>query len=483
MSHEEAFQALKDGDFRIAIPLFELVVREKGYSSDAINQAYTEALYRAGEKTRLADAAFEIGDSLVETDPASAMDYFQRALLGGLDAACARHVGEIFERWASPARKLPSRRSRVTKVAHVIGCLSNDHAPARQLGILVKSLRAQGLESQVFTTEWASSWFFNPPGVALTRTTDLVPGAVIGPVRGNFVERAESIASSIRASGAQVAFYHANLNEQITTRVAAFRPAPVQVNVAYESEMDPALFDGYIHLRRESLSSTRHRAAPSEWIPAASDIAERLQALPSNMRQVMGIEDAETVSVTLDDLRNVSDPRFLDMLTRILNLFPKHFHVFAGVGDVKSIRAHLHAEGVLSRVRFMGSMSDAESVMAVADLYLAPYFGSNSPSLIEAMGAGKPVIVLRGGELPGVREVEARNPMEYGQIVERLLRDAGERRRCANLVLERFRGDFDPSLLGARYMAFLKKVVGGSAAKPSRTKAKPQKTPKKTRRQ
>src|SRR5262245_37931420 len=159
MSHEEAFQALKDGDFRMAIPLFEHAVRESGYSSDAINQAYTEALYRAGEKTRLADVAFEIGDSLVETDPAGAMDYFQRAFLGSLDAACARHVGEIFERWASPAPKKPSSRSRITKVAHVIGCLSNDHAPAKQLGMLVKSLWAAGIESQVFTTEWAASWF------------------------------------------------------------------------------------------------------------------------------------------------------------------------------------------------------------------------------------------------------------------------------------------------------------------------------------
>src|SRR5262245_6528069 len=113
MSHEEAFRALKDGDFRIAIPLLEHAVRESGYASDAINQAYTEALYRAGEKTRLADAAFEIGDSLVETDPAAAMDYFQRALLGGLDAACVRHVGEIFERWAAPPRKRPGK-ARIT---------------------------------------------------------------------------------------------------------------------------------------------------------------------------------------------------------------------------------------------------------------------------------------------------------------------------------------------------------------------------------
>jgi hypothetical protein len=475
MSHEEAFQALKDGDFRIAIPLLEHAVRESGYSSDAVNQAYTEALYRAGEKTRLADAAFEIGDSLVETDPAAAMDYFQRAFLGGLDASCVRHVGDIFERWANPPAK-KTGRTRITKVAHVIGCLTNDHSPARQLGILVKSLRAEGIESQVFTTEWAASWFFNPPGIAQTKNTQLVPDAVIGPVKGNFVERAESIASTIRGSGAQVAFYHADLSEQITTRVAALRPLPLQLNVAHGSEMDPALFDGYVHLSRESLASTRHRSTPSEWIPASSDIEERLRQLPENMRQVMGIEEAETVSATVEDLRNVSDPRFLDMLTRILTLFPKHFHVFAGSGDVKSIRAHLHSEGVLPRVRFMGSMSDADSVMAVADVYLAPFLGSSSTSLLDAMGAGKPVVVVKGEDLPGVRDLEARSHLEYGQVVQRLLRDASERKRCSGLVLQRFRADFDPSLTGPRYMAFLEKVLHGESTKPHpRTKKTPQK--------
>jgi hypothetical protein len=44
MSHEAAFQALKDGDFRMAIPLLEHAMRETGYASESINQAYTQAL-------------------------------------------------------------------------------------------------------------------------------------------------------------------------------------------------------------------------------------------------------------------------------------------------------------------------------------------------------------------------------------------------------------------------------------------------------
>ena len=470
MNHEETLQALKDGDFRMAIPLLEKVIRETGYSSDSVNHAYTLALYRAGEQHRLADAAFEIGDFLVETNPALAMDYFQRAFLGGLDAACVRHIGEIFERWAvpKPQRSDSGPIRPVKKVAHVVGCLLEDHWPSRHLGMLVNSLRQQGVDSHVFTTEWAAAWFFNPPGATQSRPPAVLSDAVVASVEGNFDERAERIASAIRASGASTVFYHANLGEQITARVAALRPAAIQVNVAHSAEMDPALFDGYIHLTKHGLASTRHPAEIVEWIPPASDIAERVQACAPNMRQAMGLESAETISATLADLRNVSDPGYLQSLTRILRLFPKHFHLFAGAGDVKAIRAFLHAEGVLPRVRFLGSMSDVASVMAVMDVYLAPFSNSGDSSLLEVMGAGRPLVVFENSkqasrdsiaELVGMPELVARNEMEYGQIAQRLLRDPEERARCSAAVLSRFEAEFGAALLGKRYLQFLDRIL------------------------
>ena len=127
MSYDQAFQALKDGDIKLAVPLLEKAAQETAYSSEAVNHAYTLALYRAGAKTRLADVAFEIGDSLVETNPALALDYFQRAFWGGLDAACSRHIGEIFEGWAA-APAAPAKTLK--RIAHVVGSLHEDHAPA-----------------------------------------------------------------------------------------------------------------------------------------------------------------------------------------------------------------------------------------------------------------------------------------------------------------------------------------------------------------
>src|SRR5947207_2488884 len=97
MSYQEALVSLKNGDFQKAVPLLEQAARETGYTSGIVNHAYTLALYHAGDKARLGEIAFRVGSSLLVSDPATAMDYFQRALLSGLDTEHVRRIGEVFE--------------------------------------------------------------------------------------------------------------------------------------------------------------------------------------------------------------------------------------------------------------------------------------------------------------------------------------------------------------------------------------------------
>jgi hypothetical protein len=468
MNHEQGLQALSDGDLKTAIPLLAKAVQDTAYSSDALNDAYTLALYRAGEKTRLAYAAIEIGDSLLERNPALAMDYFQRAFLGELDAACFRYIGEIYEGWAAPKPSTTSLNGKPIKtVAHVVGSLQTDHEPARQIALLIDSLHEQGVQSQVFTTEWSSSWFFNTSGPSAEAPVTVSNG-IVASTAGNFIERADRIASAIRASGVDAALYHADLNEQITARVAAFRPARLQVNVAYGIGMDADFFDGFIHLKKQGVAASHHSTEPRVWIPAPTGIAERVRACPSDMRHAMGLGAAETVSSTWCDLKQVSEPKYLYVVTGLLKAFPNHFHLFAGNGDVKGIRAAFHAEGVLPRVRFLGAVSDMASVMAVSDVYLCPFKKSEETPILEAMGAGKPCVATRSSsdpgqdlnaEILGIPEFIADSEMTYLQIAQGLLRDAETRKRGAGLIESRFESEFSPALLGRKYLEFLSRVV------------------------
>ena len=87
-----------------------------------------------------------------------------------------------------------------------------------------------------------------------------------------------------------------------------------------------------------------------------------------------------------------------------------------------------------------------------------------SNSLLEAMGAGKPVVVLRfppdshynsGAELVGIRELTAPGEADYIEIADRLLRNPSLRQKQSQAMLDRFRAEFRPERLGERYKEFL----------------------------
>jgi hypothetical protein len=466
VNYEQAFEALNERDFATAALLLEKAAQETGYHSDIINHAYTLALYHTGNKARLADVAFRVGDSLAQQDPASAMDYFQRAMLAGLQPDRVRHIGEIFEHWSAP-RLAVRIDSPVTRVAHVVGCILPEAAD-EYLRMLVLSLKQQGIQSAVFTTEWAASWFFNSEAVPQSQPVTLDADVRIASVDGDFLQRAERIADAIRSSGIQIAFFHGNLSEQITARVAAMRPAPVQINVSHGAEMDADLFDGRIHLSLSGLEMTRFGDLPSEWIPVACDVETRLQMSEPLTRPAIGLESASTVSATFGELRDAAGSGYLRAVSEVMKRFPKHFHLFAGTGNVRAVRSHLHSEGVLPRVRFLGDAGNVAPLLEVIDIYLASFPNSGGRAILEAMGAGKPAIVLKslpdsksdsGAELVGIRELTAPGEANYIDIADRLLRDPALRARQGQAVRDRFRAEFRPARLGERYKAFLASVV------------------------
>jgi predicted O-linked N-acetylglucosamine transferase (SPINDLY family) len=465
VSYQHAFAAFEAGDFTAAAGLLEKAAEESGYTSDIINHAYTLALHHTGDKASLARAAYRVGKMLRDQDPASAMDYFQRATFAGLDATSTRDIGEWFEHRATPvaAKSAISSNTPVSRVAHVVGCLQPDHPPAQYLRLLVSSLQKAGIESIVFTTEWAASWFFNPSGVAQSQAAACNAEVRIASVEGDFEERAVRIANELRESGIRISLFHANLSEQITARVASLRPTPVQVNVAHDSEMDTDLFDARIHLFENSMRQTRF-VGPAVCIPIASDIQAKLQMAEPVSRQSMGLESAGSVTATFGNLRHASSRDYLRVLVEIMNRFPKNFHLFAGSGNVRAIRSFLHAEGVLPRVRFLGQPADCAPLVDMIDVYLTPFPEFDVDAVLEAMGAGKPVAALRyspesrsnsAAELVGIRDLTASAAHGYIEVVDGLLRSSALRQTRGQAVLERFRAEFRPDRLGERYKAFL----------------------------
>lgn len=451
MGYEEAFAALSSGDYRRAAPLLEKAAAETGYRSDMINHACTLALHRANEFSRVADTAFRVGMATVADDPASAMDYFQRAVQAGLDPTRVRQIGEIFEEWAGERR--PGRlRGKISRVGHVIGSMAPESQPTRNIRNLTVSLKAQGIESLVFATECSSGWFWNPIPA---------PGG-----DGDFIERSDRIVEAIRESGLQLVFYHADLSDQIAARVASQQPAPVQVSVSDGVEMAADLFDGFIHLSQNGLERTRFRHHPAMWIPPSSDVADRLRSSTFENRTSLGIASAETVSASFSSSSR-GHAEFVKMMIELLKRFPLHYHFLAGAADVRAVRGALHAEGVLPRLRFLGGEANAAPLLGVVDVYLAPFPDSGRLSVLDMMGAGKPVVAMShatnsefntAAELVGDRGLTPRTSAEYLAIADKLLRDTEARERWGNAMHGRSTQEFSGEKLGARYLQFLEQL-------------------------
>jgi glycosyltransferase involved in cell wall biosynthesis len=468
MGYEEGFEALTTGDYRRAVELLERAAIDTAFASDMVNHAYTLALYRANERGRLADVAFQIGSSLVASDPASAMDYFQRALQAGLDGERTRQIAEVHEKWMT--ERAPSRISGViTSVGHVLNSVVPEHPQTIYIRLLIESLRAQGIESRVFTTESSVAWFMNAsttPLTAVNASEALGVPLAIATIDGDFEQRAERVAGSIRESGLSLIFYHSGFSDQIATRVASIKPSPVQVNVNHGTGMVANLFDGVIHLHRNALQRSSHGAHTAMWIPATSDIERRLQTSGFESRASLGVGSATSLSASFSG-PNRDQASFVNALIEILKRFPGHFHFFAGAGDVRAFRGQLHSEGVLSRIRFLGQAAGVLPLLGAIDVYLAPFPDTGSASVLELMGAGKPIVAMKyssnpefntTAELVELAELTPRTPGEYIQSADRLIRDASVRSRLGDALQKRFQAEFRPSLIGERYVAFITKL-------------------------
>jgi hypothetical protein len=470
MSQEEALVALRARDFYKAAALLGTLVRENHFSSDVLNHAYTIALHRAGKGPELAAAAFEIGTRLKASSPAQAADYFQRAILMGLDEPRVQQICEWQGAIAEDGVRKKPNDIRTDRVAHVIGCFLSGHAPSLYVQLTSQALHKLGVESHVFTTEWTSSWFFNPPGVQQSDPPHVDADVSVARLDGDFFERAPAIAGAIRSSDIDIVLYHCGPSEQITVRVAALHPAAVQINVNHAEEVGADLFEGFAHLFRNGLERTRFAHRPKRWIPLISDIDDRLRGVEPMSRSELQLDSAQTVSATFGNLFKISERAYLDALARILRQHPGLYHVIAGAGDQTPIRKFLESENLIDRVRFVEHVPDVASMLPMIDVYLNSFPVSGGQSILEPMAAAKPTVIRQypelshhlnvGAELADIPELIAGNDDEYVDIANRLIESPDLGKRLGQQLQERFRAQFRPEGVGAKYLDFFQEVIG-----------------------
>lgn len=148
--------------------------------------------------------------------------------------------------------------------------------------------------------------------------------------------------------------------------------------------------------------------------------------------------------------------------------------VLVGDGPLRADLERRASElGVAAAVRFTGYLRDPYGVVKSADVYVQPSLAEGfGISVLEAMALERPVIATSAGGLAEIVDDDATGvlvpPGDVAALtaaIERLARDAAERRRLGTAGYESVRVRYDAATAAARYLSAYRAVLARRAAR------------------
>lgn len=144
------------------------------------------------------------------------------------------------------------------------------------------------------------------------------------------------------------------------------------------------------------------------------------------LRSELGL-DGQRVVGTIGNLYPVKGHRYLvEAAASVSAAIPDATFLIAGRGElIGTLQQAARALGVERRIRFLGYREDIPALLQAMDVFVLPSLSEGLPlSLLEAMGAGKPVVATAVGGIPEV-VVEGETgflvpPKDSGALAERI---------------------------------------------------------------
>lgn len=174
------------------------------------------------------------------------------------------------------------------------------------------------------------------------------------------------------------------------------------------------------------------------------------QKLSSGVRQAYGIEDKTLLIAVIARIEPLKGQKYLIEACGSLKGELKDFHVIL-VGDIadseylKECKESAAEFGIQNRITFSGYKQDVNQILNEIDIFVLPSLFEAFPrSLIEAMGAGKPVVATDvGGCAEAVEDtvsgfiVPPKNPEALAERVHMLGRDTELRQKVGRAARSR----------------------------------------------
>ena len=120
-------------------------------------------------------------------------------------------------------------------------------------------------------------------------------------------------------------------------------------------------------------------------------------------RRDLGLSDDELVVGVVGNLYPVKGQTYLlDAVPQVLQTCPKTTFLLIGRGELEvPLKTKVKTLGIEEKVRFLGLRHDVPKLLAIMDVFAMPSLSEGlSIALLEAMAAGKPVVVTHVGGNP-----------------------------------------------------------------------------------
>jgi len=208
----------------------------------------------------------------------------------------------------------------------------------------------------------------------------------------------------------------------------------------------------------------RVHVVPNAWTPPVS------RADRSELEDVLGPKRNEKRMGWVGRLYPIKGcDVFLDALAR-LEAEGWHACVIGDGPERRALEARADELGLADRIRFTGAIPDAARLFAGLDLFVLSSRSEGTPMvLLEAMGAGVPVVASAVGGVPDVLRppaegwlVPPEDPAALAAAIEEALRDEGLRTRVAEAGRARVHHEFDQDVWAERHDAVYRAAMAVS---------------------
>ena len=384
----------------------------------------------------------------------------------------SRHYEEMAEStrdWArlEPHPPMPAEGEKI-RVAYVQSNLLDDTNPQSQrLKGVLKYHNRDRFESAVFSTEELAERPYPLFGISQAlansrlRAPKLVEwlisreiGLYVDANTGTMLDNAYRTAHAIQGFKPHIVVYQGTPACPVLCLLAAWKLAPVQVNINTGVPMHIDGLDATIYFNEKRRAGDESKCKSDKGLRrtfyTGIDIQEPVGPVPDGTPQKRTPDQVILITAS-NHVGARFTPEFMGVMVGALKKHPNALYFIVGGTPLDKQMKFFAEAGVASQVAFLGIATQVREVLQVGDIYVNEFPIGGAQAVIEAMSLGIPVVATHysdkhqhscGAGYVGPFAIKPHDIREYADYLDSLIGDEMFRRKRSAETLARVNEHF-----------------------------------------